>query len=507
VAVAGLLWVLGVQVLAVVVVVAALAVGVLGVVWPAFGRAFGRVLHTVSHSVGAALTFVLIGAIGLLVITPVALLLRVVRRDPLVSAGGAGRGWHDRGAQVQSLPERTYTQERDHPDTGRRTAWRFVQVLVTSVVLLALLDLAAGMTWDRTLGNPDSGPAGSGPLVDTSARADLPAMEDAPWAEEYFLELDTMRARFDPFLLNIAAAHDGPLITTTREQTRVSYEPAGLPEDAPVVWFFGGSTMFGEGQRDEHTIPSEVARLAEDAGRSVRVVNFGQRGWVIWQEVLQLERQLAVLEPPDLVVFYDGTNDINVLAEQGGNRPTVYNADDYRTTVAGGVVESTAPPVPDVGLWRRTFEWWRERSLAAEVAGQAEELSAGAPALAGEEQPEGVALTGEDRSAALPTAVDIYQRGRAMALELAEDHDLGDPVFFWQPELESVDAQSPSRRGAVLAGEPTIDISTVLADPDSEPVFIDGGHTNELGARIVAEAMWGYLAPLVEDLHQGGVDG
>jgi lysophospholipase L1-like esterase len=373
-------------------------------------------------------------------------------------------------------------------------------VTTTAVVALLLLDLAAGVAWDRTLGSPDVPvlSPGAAPLpgdgdqprerlVDTSARAALPAMAGLPWAEAYFFELDTMPSRWDPFLTNVALPVDGEHITIAEDETRASYEASGLPDDAPEVWFFGGSTTWGEGQRDEHTIPSEVARLAEAAGTPIRVENFAQRGWTIFQELLQLERQLAARPAPELIVFYDGTNDINVLAEQGGERPTVYNADDYAAAVQGGVVDAASGEVvQDESLGRQAWEWWRERSLVAEVASGLRDQLAVAPAAAGD-------LTGEERSRALPAAVDVYQRGRTLVLALAEEHDVP-VVFFWQPERSASDPDDPIRRGAEMVGEPTIDLSTSLLEVDPESVYIDGGHTNELGARLVAEAMWPSLA-------------
>jgi lysophospholipase L1-like esterase len=514
VVIALVLLLLGVRTLAAVVVVLGLGTFLLGLVWPPFARGMAHVLRAVAHVVAAGLSAVLMGFVAAIVLVPAGLVLRLLRRDPL-TFDGVRRGWHQRPPALRSLPRQTYGQERADPVGARATAWRLVQVGTTVVVVLLVLDLAAGMVWDRTLGNPDSGPAllgvapSPGPSggqprersVDTSGRAELPAMADAPWAEQYFYELDTMPFRFDPYLVNRAYPFDGEHITTT-EDTRLSYLPPDLPVDAPVIWFFGGSTTFGEGQRDEHTIPSEVARLAQAAGTPIRVENFGQRGWVIWQELLQLERQLAVQEAPDLVVFYDGANEINTIAEQGGEQPTVYNADDHRATIEGGVVDAASGEVVrDESLGRQVWDWWRKRSLVAEIARQARGAVEGRAAA--EEVAQGDAgtdLSDEAKAAAVPAAVDVYVRGREVVLDLASDHDV-EPAFFWQAEADSVSEDSPMRQAARLVGEPTIDLSLTFQDVALEDVFIDGGHTNELGAQMVAEAMWVHLDEIVADLH------
>lgn len=513
-AVASLLWLLGLRALAAVVAVLGTTVGVLAACWPAFARVLARVAAAISHAVGTVLSTLLLGAVGLAVV-PVALLLRVVRRDPLVLEGDSGR-WARRAGSERSLPERTFSAERDPLRQTERPLWRFVQVTVTAAVLLLALDLAAGWAWDRTVGNVDDGPRLSDPsgqalgaaptppaerLTDTSARADLPAMADAPWAEQFFYELDTMPSRFDPFLVNLAYPYDGAHITTT-ELGRVSYQAADLPDDAPVVWFFGGSTMFGEAQRDQHTIPSEVSRLAEDAGVPIRVQNYGQRGWVVWQELLRFEQELAARAAPDVAVFYDGTNDVNVQAEQGGGQPTVYNAQQYREAMEGIRLEDDGSGdvvvVPDRSLQGQLFDWWGDTSLIAELARQVQEVLSVAPAAAGDDEWD---LTPEEERAVVSDAVEVYRRARTLVLELSDQHEV-EPLLFWQPELATTDPSNPRAEAADLVGPPTIDLTDVLSGVDPDSVYIDGGHTNELGARLVAEAMWEHLEPLVQQAYE-----
>jgi lysophospholipase L1-like esterase len=47
------------------------------------------------------------------------------------------------------------------------------------------------------------------------------------------------------------------------------------------------------------------------------------------------------------------------------------------------------------------------------------------------------------------------------------------------------------------SGVDPIDVSTTLDEMD-RPVYIDHGHTNELGARVIAQAMYAYLRPALE---------
>ena len=70
-------------------------------------------------------------------------------------------------------------------------------------------------------------------------------------------------------------------------------------------------------------------------------------------------------------------------------------------------------------------------------------------------------------------------------------HDV-QPIFFLQPRLSRDAASNAFIEGAAAAGPPTIDLTHVLGDSPS--VFLhDSAHTNEQGARLVAEAMWPYV--------------
>ena len=85
------------------------------------------------------------------------------------------------------------------------------------------------------------------------------------------------------------------------------------------VFFFGGSTMWGTGARDEMTIPSQVAaRLAERGVRDVAITNFGETGYVFTQSLLELELELRRGSRPDVVVFLDGLDDVASAVIDGG---------------------------------------------------------------------------------------------------------------------------------------------------------------------------------------------
>jgi hypothetical protein len=370
------------------------------------------------------------------------------------------------------------------------------------VVALVLADVVVGSLW-RAWSPPDEPAVVRSALNVTGSRetvrdprVDVAAMAGSPWAEGYFRELQLTPFSYWPFTESRPLSFRGEFITVDGWERR-SYRAAGVGGDAPVVWLLGGSTAWGEGQRDEHTIASELVRLSEAAGGPVVVRNFGQRGWTHFQEMVLFEQLLASEEAPDVVVFYDGANEVNAQSLSVKGVPTHVQVDAYAELISGGIPEELtlvdAPPSPvalvrdaylDRSAIRRTVGWLR--SLVDPAAGAAEP-GEDEPARGPDGQLSYEARTPEDAR----RAVEVYERGRDLSRFLAEEAGV-EPLFLWQPGI--VDRAEEEALAQLSA--PTIDLSDALVG--HEGVYIDGGHTNEEGARIVATRIWALLEPLVD---------
>ncbi len=84
-----------------------------------------------------------------------------------------------------------------------------------------------------------------------------------------------------------------------------------------LLLLFGGSTMFGYGVPDQFTIPAYLARSLNHSDRCVKVINYGAAWWQSSQSVSQLLKVLREGIRPSAVVFYDGINDVDVVAFGG----------------------------------------------------------------------------------------------------------------------------------------------------------------------------------------------
>ena len=188
---------------------------------------------------------------------------------------------------------------------GIRTGW-----CVLGVCLLMIVGVEGGLrlfffvkdTWI-------DGPA----VLPIDPRASTEIYADQPWAVDYFRENRQVRmARWHSYVYWRHAPFEGAYINIDEQGIRRTWTDPQLREDAdaPLIYVFGGSTVWGEGARDDHTVPSCLAKLLAERGERARVVNFGQSGYVSTQEVIALMRSLQRGETPDLVIFYDGFNDV-----------------------------------------------------------------------------------------------------------------------------------------------------------------------------------------------------
>lgn len=368
--------------------------------------------------------------------------------------------------------------------TGRRLrrAGRILATVLGWAVLVVAVDWGLGWMWGELTGaEPESSVVveyGS-EEGEVDPRVDSPALAGDDWRHEYFRVLNQVNTEYVPFLYPRHARTESRYINAA-DGIRRSYEPPDA-EGLPEVWFFGGSVVWGEGQRDLHTVPSEFARVAEAAGVPVRVVNFGERSYTMWQDATQFEQRLAERPAPALAVFYGGANDIGVQAEHLSPDPTHGEYARISATLEGRAL-GPGPPVDrdDGGLWEAagdTWETYRDTSLAGRAVDRLGSVFGVQPALAQSAEP-------------VARGAATYRRGRSLARAVARDHDL-DAAFFWQPVPEP----QPADRELARAMTPeSIDLTDVFAGVGS-PVFLDEIHTNELGARLVAEAMWVELEP------------
>lgn len=148
--------------------------------------------------------------------------------------------------------------------------------------------------------------------VDYDCRnADGYRTDRSDWQSAHFDEWREAQLSFqwEPFSYWRSMPREGAFINVDAYGIRRT--PQNPSVGRPRALLFGGSTMWGAGVRDEGTIPAHLVALsAERFGCNLDVTNCGQIGYVATQNLIALMRRLQSGDVPDVVVFYDGYNDV-----------------------------------------------------------------------------------------------------------------------------------------------------------------------------------------------------
>jgi len=146
----------------------------------------------------------------------------------------------------------------------------------------------------------------------------LSAYRGERWAAALAREQEaSARLDYRPYIVWQRRPYRGEAVVIEEGGSRRTFH-SQCEDRAYTIWMFGGSTLWGLGSPDWGTIPSSLAWLYEKAGRTVCVRNYGEDAWVSTQEVIALMLELKrAVRKPDLVVFYDGANDVYIPYQSG----------------------------------------------------------------------------------------------------------------------------------------------------------------------------------------------
>lgn len=447
---------------------------------PKRARALGRKVRGAQHSVGQWMQRAALGVAWLAVVLPTSFLRSDRIRVPA--------GWVDRDETRVNSPARQFAVVEPRP-AGRSRSAKLL-VAIGAVVSLIALDLAIGSAIDAL--------QATGSQADQ--RPDVAAYEDSPWAREYWNnhhQADNWE--YLPFVgwrrADIESEH-----INIDDGLRTTWSGSGS-SDAVEVWMFGGSTTWGAGQRDDHTIPSSLARLGDAAGIPVHVTNYGEGAYLLWQEVQLLQSELLSGGAPDLVLFYDGANEPAQHGFSVVSGPTHARVRVFARQLEGRERNGVSQEILDRSLTIKVAR--RVRGLVGSQSSSTIDERSVVPAVA------------------LANIMRVYEEGVHVTRDVGERYDF-ETFHFWQPTLYSVREVAPEDEvwsinafarwdhdwyreiyeGAqqrLPAG--VIDISDALDDAPS-PVWVDPYHTNELGASIVADRIFAEIESTLRQIHE-----
>ena len=308
------------------------------------------------------------------------------------------------------------------------------------------------------------------------------------WGEAYWQEF-SLDVDYTPFVGWRRRPFTGETINVGRDGLRETPD-ADCQDGAYRVYMFGGSTIWGTGAPDWYTIPSFVQRmLAEERDTPVCVVNYGESAFVSTQGVIQLMIALQHEPVPDLVIFYDGINDV-IAADQSGQAGGHQNQGQIRSRF-NGEIQVPFEDLPDA-----------VKLASMLVPDEDNEVEATVP----DSEADGSIAENDLGRAIVEHYLDNYDLVSAWADQYGFAF-----YFFWQPVLVVGDkpltpeeAQLKDNTGASLSALMTAtyaeiaqvvgdysqfhDISRVL-DAEEDWLWIDFSHITPPGNEMVAQEM------------------
>jgi hypothetical protein len=150
---------------------------------------------------------------------------------------------------------------------------------------------------------------------DFDPRSNLPNYKNITWAETHFKEFKNLPSVYRSYVGWRRLPFNGKTINIDERGIRSTFQPSSNSNSLPLVTFTGGSALWGTGSDDNNTIPS---LLTEISGGKLHALNLGESGYNSFQGYLFLKLQVMNGLIPNIIVSYDGANEIDALNR--GNR-------------------------------------------------------------------------------------------------------------------------------------------------------------------------------------------
>jgi lysophospholipase L1-like esterase len=357
------------------------------------------------------------------------------------------------------------------------------QILGLSLLLLILID--------RGLATLLPAPGGWAPMDPAAVAPDrtrAAAVANDDWIGDYWREHRAAKdTGWRSWVYWRRGPHAGEIIKVDAHGFRVT--PGAVRDPRGEIWIFGGSLVWGTGNRDHGTLPAQIEQvLAEQAPElGLRVLNFGESGYVSRQSLAAFDSALRCAGPlPAMAVFVDGANDV-YAALQAGRAGLPQNE-------ANRVLEfdSGRDALAALRALARRFDGIARLAAAPPSEPDEAALSVLAEAVASDY----LATVRHTRAIASAYAVPTMHVWQPTVMDRAEpraDEAALGGASARRPVLLQRATRAAIARAAV--GDPALLDAGDVYDAVAESVFFDFVHVSERGQRLLAER-------IVEALHE-----
>jgi hypothetical protein len=497
--VAGLIWLWGKPIFAAIVAGIGALFVILKLAAPSGHQILWRVFTALGIKLGSAVSFTALTVVYALFFVPAGLAARLLRRDALGlrNREASSTYWlEEPAADPVRLFDRPFLMELRQGEIGAAgpKPLRLGRALYHTTLTLFVLNLGIGYAYHKWEDYSDQNRA--------DWRSQLTPYEGAPWVKDYFREYHEVHAReYWPYVVWKRPDYQGQYINIERGR-RKTYRGSSLAPPKLKLYTFGASTTWGTGARDDHTIPSYIAKFAERDGIPLEVTNFGESAYVNWQSMIKLAEQCAEESPPDFVTFYEGAADLWAKLQTPEIERVHQNFSKMKRRI-----ESRDP-----GIVRNWFEGHslihilgRKLVRSFKTETDLEKKQASDPELVQRLSREFV-MTMEEN------ARFVAKLGEAWGFET---------WFFWQPLVYTKKHLSREEEGVSDTGHGNIGFGTLpwdvyrrstelvrsrnfaidlteVFDGERGSIYIDWAHVSERGNELVAERVYETIKPALE---------
>lgn len=331
------------------------------------------------------------------------------------------------------------------------------------------------------------------------------AYKGESWVPDYAKEIQRFpRSDFRAFIHWNNLEFHGKYINTYPDGIRKTWHPDNAPEKgAKTVFCFGGSTLFGSGSRDDHTIPSQLSKMLNRDNYSWEIVNYGVPAYTLSQEVVYFTQLLKNGKAPDYVIFYDGVNEV-FSSYVNGEAGTVLNITQFRKLLKQSVTPSVGYLLKRLFIMTMLYRAWNKfENGILKIPVDEEGMG-----------PAAIGMTDAELERLSEQIVSEYVKNVEFVDRLSKAYGFK-YVFFWQPAPftappESLTADEKNSVPWHLTEEVKLfksaygrmenmkiknfhNISRVL-DGKDRAMYISFCHITEHGNKIVADEMYKIFA-------------
>jgi lysophospholipase L1-like esterase len=336
--------------------------------------------------------------------------------------------------------------------------------------------------------------------------------EDLLWLNDYNKEdSSSFTLRWEPYVYWRTKKFVGKYINVDLNGIRYTKQwniQSKETDKVVKIFMFGGSTLWGTGARDDNTIPSLVAKRLSKYGINANITNYGESGYVNTQEVILLFLQLQKHNIPDIVIFYDGVNDV-FSALQNGKAGLPQN--EFNRVNEFNITKDNNVKIIKL-LLSKILERSATYRLSCIATNRSVNYNRGTKSIL-------------DRNDYNKSALDVINT-YISNIDLVNKMSCGrfTSMFYWQPVLydkcnlteyerkqwpEHIDKEFYTTVNTVFKLKASIfnayhfyNIENIFMD-ERKPIFIDFCHLNEKGNEIIANRITDDILTLI---HNGNIN-